>query len=68
MTDWHVELAAARQPATPEQQAWDLHFDRWRRLALRQGRTPNQAIPIAYRRTEDQYGPRPGEINTTEET
>lgn len=57
--DWRDQLAAARQPPTPEQAAWDRDFDRWLNVARRSGRTPNAAIPIAYTRTEAQYGPRP---------
>lgn len=40
-------------------QRWDrLWCDRYDRLVAG-GKTPNQAIPIAWRLTEDQHGPRP---------
>jgi hypothetical protein len=67
VTGWRADLAAARRPPTPEQDVWDRHwrgrYDRY----VAGGKTPNAALPIASRLTEDQYGQRP-EINTTEET
>lgn len=40
---------------------WDADWCRWYDLAVRRGKTPNEAIPVAYRQTEDQHGPRPDE-------
>jgi hypothetical protein len=45
--------------ATPALAAWDAEWCRWHALAVSQGKTPNQAVPIAYLRTEDRRGPRP---------
>lgn len=59
MNDWRDELAAARRAPTPAQATWDSHWRRWLDIALRSGRTPNDAIPIAWTRTEAQYGKRP---------
>lgn len=63
--DWRTALAIARRPRTPEQAAWDVHFDRWQSIALRSGRNPNAAAVIAETRTEDQYGQRPANEETT---
>lgn len=57
--DWRSALAAARLPSTPEQQAWDGQWQRWRDIAARTGRGPNESVAIAYTRTEDQHGKRP---------
>lgn len=50
--------------------AWDARWCAWYELVVRQGRTPNQAVPIAWRLTEEQHGPRPGvgENQTDKET
>jgi hypothetical protein len=57
---WKHQLEAARLPPTPEQQAWDGHWCRWLGIAVRSGRSPNDAIKIAWTRTKSQYGLRPG--------
>lgn len=57
--DWRVELAAAREPASPAQQVWDPRWcARYQRL-VEGGKTPNQAVPIADRLTKRQHGSRP---------
>lgn len=65
--DWRVNLEAARLPPTREQQVWDGHWRRWHGIAVRSGRTSNDAIAIAWTRTTDQYGPRPGGTQPAEE-
>jgi len=57
--DWRNHLAAARAPTTPAQDTWDVDFARWLTVARRAGRTTNDAIAVAYLRTQDQHGPRP---------
>jgi len=57
--DWRVLLAASRRPVSAGQAVWDGHWLRWLAIARRSGRTLNQAVPVAYTRTEAQYGPRP---------
>jgi hypothetical protein len=57
--DWRSALAAARVPPTPEQSVWDSHWRRWWLRAIANGKNPNEAVAIAYTRTEDQYGKRP---------
>jgi hypothetical protein len=60
--DWRDRLAAARQPTSRAQDAYD---DRWRRgyrRAVRLGKSPNQAAAVADDRTK---GPRPANEETT---
>lgn len=40
-------------------QLWDDRWCRWYDRVVERGKTPNEAIPIAYRLTEDQRGLRP---------
>jgi hypothetical protein len=64
--DWRPGLAAARLPATPEQDRWDASWrERFGRFRAG-GKTPRDAIRIANKLTEDQHGRRPGD--TTEDT
>jgi hypothetical protein len=62
--DWRARLEVARQPSTPQQSAWDAHFDRMLGITSRSEPNPNRATSAAYTRTEAQYGQRP----TNEET
>ncbi len=59
MTDWRDELAAARLPVTAEQAKWDRQFGGRFGRYVAGGKSPNQAVAIAWRLTEDQYGQRP---------
>lgn len=59
VTDWRVELAAAREPLTEEQRGWDDHWRRRFDRLVDGGKSPNQAIPIAWRLTKRQHGTRP---------
>lgn len=68
MTDWRVDLAAARRPLVPEQVEWDGHWRRWLDIARRSGRGHKAAIEVAYTRTEAQYGSRPVPVETPKET
>lgn len=56
--DWRVELAAARRPSTPAQDAWDAT---WFPLyaAARRRMSPNRAAVRATDLTEARHGPRP---------
>ena len=40
-------------------EAGDARWCAWLDMAVARGKTPNQAVPIADRLTEDQHGPRP---------
>lgn len=63
--DWRERLAAARKPRSPEQRRWDAHFDQQLRIVRRTERDPTNAIVTAFARTEDQYGNRPDNEETT---
>jgi hypothetical protein len=59
---WRDVLEDARgrcRESTPQQRAWDVEWDTYRRVALHRGHTPNQAVEIADSRTEAQRGQRP---------
>lgn len=62
--DWRDRLAAARQPPSREQSAWDAHFDRMLGITRRATPDPSEAAKAAYAKTEAQYGQRPAEETT----
>lgn len=56
-----VRIGDAAKGSGMTQSDWDEQWCRWWRRAVEQGRTPNQAVPIAWTRTREQYGERPGD-------
>lgn len=48
-------------------QEWDSLWCRWYERAVKRGKTPNEAIPIAYREMSERFGDRPPEAKETNE-
>jgi len=55
----HRRMKRATETPAVSLRVWDAKWQHWYDLARRRGKSPNAAIPIAYRLTEDQYGQRP---------
>jgi hypothetical protein len=66
--DWRGELAAARRPVSPAQQAWDAHWDRVNVQGLAAGMSPGRAALRAMNVTEARHGVRPEETQPDKET
>lgn len=62
--DWHQQLAEARTPTTPAQDAWDAEWTPVNEQGLRAGMSPGRAALRALRLTEARHGTRPTKETT----